>query len=207
MFYYEVLLADSKYRGSAPLTYSSEESLPLMSVVTVPLRARLATGFIVSEVGKPGFAVKPVKAMMSPKPLPYHCLQLAQWMAEYYASSLGEALRQFAPSKPAVRQIKAADGQDKSTVQLEMKTALTAEQKRAVQEIKSNPSTTMLLHGETGSGKTRVYLEMARETLAAGKSVILLTPEISLTAQLATAAAAYLDRRPHILHSGLSAAR
>ncbi|MGH9638400.1 MAG: DEAD/DEAH box helicase, partial [Candidatus Angelobacter sp.] len=206
MFYYEVLLADSKFHGGAPLTYSSEESLPPMSVVTVPLRSRLATGFVVSEVGRPGFAVKPVKALISAKPLPFHCLQLAEWMAGYYAASLGECLRQFAPSKPAVRQIK-TDGFDKASVQLEMKTALTAEQKRAIQEIKANPSTTVLLHGETGSGKTRVYLELAREALAAGKSVILLTPEISLTTQLAASAAAYLDKRPYILHSGLSAAR
>jgi primosomal protein N' (replication factor Y) len=208
MFYYEVLLADAKYRSAAPLTYSSEEPLPLMSVVTVPLRQRLVSGFILSETGKPGFAVKPVRALLSDKPLPHYCLELAQWLSEYYASSLGEALRQYAPSKPAVRQIKtaavpAADG----VVQLEIKAPLTEEQKRAIAEIKAMPSTTVLLHGETGSGKTRVYLELARETLEAGKSVIILTPEISLTSQLAAAAASYLDRQPIIIHSGLSQAR
>jgi primosomal protein N' len=53
------------------------------------------------------------------------------------------------------------------TIQLEMHAPLTADQKRAIKEIKANPSTTILLHGETGSGKTRVYLELARDTLAA----------------------------------------
>jgi primosomal protein N' (replication factor Y) len=159
MFYYEVLLADAKYRSAAPLTYSSEEPLPLMSVVTVPLRQRLVSGFILSETGKPGFAVKPVRALLSDKPLPHYCLELAQWLSEYYASSLGEALRQYAPSKPAVRQIKTASLaalDEVGVVQLEMQTPLTEEQKRAVQEIKDKPSTTVLLHGETGSGKTRV---------------------------------------------------
>jgi primosomal protein N' (replication factor Y) len=210
MFYYEVLLADSKYRAAAPLTYSSEQPLPLMSVVTVPLRSRLATGFIINETGRPGFAVKPVKTLLSDKPLPHYCLELAQWVGQYYASSLGEALRQYAPSKPAVRQIKTAslealDGV--GVVQLEIQAPLTNEQKRAVKEIKDKPSTTVLLHGETGSGKTRVYLELARETLAAGKSVIMLTPEISLTTQLAAAAKTYLDKQPLIIHSGLTAAK
>jgi primosomal protein N' (replication factor Y) len=210
MFYYEVLLADSKYRAGAPLTYSSEQPLPLMSVVTVPLRARLATGFIINETGRPGFAVKPVKALLSDKPLPHYCLELAEWVSKYYASSLGEALRQYAPSKPAVRQIKTASLaalDDVGVVQLEIQAPLTAEQQRAIKEIKGNPSTTVLLHGETGSGKTRVYLELARETLAAGKSVIMLTPEISLTTQLAAAAKTYLDKQPLVIHSGLTAAK
>jgi len=210
MFYYEVLLADSKYRAGAPLTYSSEQPLPVMSVVTVPLRSRLATGFIVNETGRPGFAVKPVKSLLSGKPLPHYCLELARWVSGYYSSSLGEALRQYAPSKPAVRKIKTsslAALDDVGVVQLEIQAPLTDEQKRAVKEIKDKPSTTVLLHGETGSGKTRVYLELARETIAAGKSVIMLTPEISLTTQLAAAAKTYLDKQPLIIHSGLSAAK
>jgi len=204
------LIADTKYRSGAPLTYSSEELLPVMSVVTVPLRARMATGFVLGEAAQPAFAVKPIKSLLSQKRLPYHCLELARWIAEYYASTLGETLRQFAPSKPAIRQIKQESAQKldaAGVVQLELQTPLTAEQKRAVKEIEANPSTTVLLHGETGSGKTRVYLELARETLAAGKSVIMLTPEISLTTQLATAAKAYLDKQPLILHSQLTAAK
>jgi primosomal protein N' (replication factor Y) len=96
---------------------------------------------------------------------------------------------------------------DVGVVQLEIQAPLTAEQQRAIKEIKGNPSTTVLLHGETGSGKTRVYLELARETLAAGKSVIMLTPEISLTTQLAAAAKTYLDKQPLVIHSGLTAAK
>jgi primosomal protein N' (replication factor Y) (superfamily II helicase) len=210
MRYYEVLLADTKYHSSAPLTYSSDEPLEILSVVTVPLRARPATGFVIAETGKPNFATKPIKTVLSAKPLPYHCLQLAQWMESYYAATLSEALRQFAPTKPAIRAIKADAppiGQPEQVTQLELHAPLTTDQKRAITEINDNPSTTVLLHGETGSGKTRVYLELASKTLAAGKSVILLTPEISLTTQLAAAAQAYLHTKPLILHSQLTTAK
>lgn len=200
-------MADNKYRGGAALTYSSKEALPVMSAVTVPLRNRAVTGFVLAAVDKPNFTAKPIKSRLSNTPLPYHCLELARWTADYYASSLGESLRLFAPSTPAIRQIKQPPEFGSLQVQLEIKTPLTAEQKQAIKQIKANPSTTVLLHGETGSGKTRVYLELARETLAAGKSVVILTPEISLTTQLAASAKSYLDKQPLVLHSQLSAAK
>jgi primosomal protein N' (replication factor Y) len=62
----------------------------------------------------------------------------------------------------------------------------------------------LLLFGVTGSGKTNVYLHAARTTLAAGRSVLILVPEIGLTHEIAERAKAHFGRLVAVLHSGLS---
>ncbi|MGH7239777.1 MAG: replication restart helicase PriA, partial [Candidatus Saccharimonadales bacterium] len=62
------------------------------------------------------------------------------------------------------------------------------------------------LHGDTGSGKTRLYIELTEKTLKNGKSAIILTPEIGLTAQLAQEFKASFGDRVIITHSQLTPA-
>jgi primosomal protein N' (replication factor Y) len=207
MRYYEVIVADSRYRGDTPLTYSYEGDLVVLCAVTVPLRARMVTGFVLREVEKPGFSAKPIRALLSNKPLPAHCLDLAKWVSSYYICSFGEAMRQFAPSKPSIRRSEKTDAEViLEPAQLELKAPLTKDQVYAVGAISGHPSTTVLLHGHTGTGKTRVYLELAHKTLGLGKSVLLLTPEIALTPQLANAAKKSLGNKVIVMHSQLTQA-
>src|SRR5437667_256685 len=62
-----------------------------------------------------------------------------------------------------------------------------------------------LLHGVTGSGKTEVFLAAAERTLAAGRGVLLLVPEIALTHQLVDRVRARFGDAVAVLHSGLGA--
>jgi len=62
----------------------------------------------------------------------------------------------------------------------------------------------ILLHGVTGSGKTAVYLAGMRSVLEAGRSAILLVPEIGLTPAVATDLYQIFGDEVAILHSALS---
>ncbi|MEC4806540.1 MAG: primosomal protein N' [Jaaginema sp. PMC 1080.18] len=61
-----------------------------------------------------------------------------------------------------------------------------------------------LLHGVTGSGKTEVYLQAIAPLLAAGKSALVLVPEIGLTPQLTDRFRARFGDRVCVYHSALS---
>lgn len=63
---------------------------------------------------------------------------------------------------------------------------------------------TALLYGVTGSGKTEVYLHIARTMLQRGKTVLMLVPEIALTPMMVEAFTSRFSKDVAILHSRLS---
>ncbi|MCE9619880.1 MAG: primosomal protein N' [Planctomycetes bacterium] len=89
--------------------------------------------------------------------------------------------------------------------------ALTAAQRSAVDSIHAAMSkgfSQHLLFGVTGSGKTEVYLQLIELCRNAGKTAILLVPEISLTPQTTARVLRRFPRdRVALLHSGLTAAQ
>ena len=60
-----------------------------------------------------------------------------------------------------------------------------------------------LLYGVTGSGKTSVYIKLIQSCLEAGKTAMLLVPEIALTPQLLSLMAAHFGQAVAVLHSSL----
>jgi primosomal protein N' (replication factor Y) len=87
---------------------------------------------------------------------------------------------------------------------------LTPDQRAALQPIRSALSEVtpapdgFLLHGVTGSGKTEVYLQAVAGALAAGRTAIVLVPEIALTPQVLWRFQARFGDVVAVLHSALS---
>lgn len=86
---------------------------------------------------------------------------------------------------------------------------LSAAQEEAYSEIKEifGKGKPALLHGVTGSGKTEIYLKLARETLARGKNVLYLVPEIALSRQLEDRISELFPEELLVFHSGETMAR
>lgn len=179
MYYVEILVAEASYHGNEPLTYSSEAPLERGRLVSVPLRNKEVLGVVVAQVPKPSFAAKPVASVPDLPHFPEANLQALAWMQQYYPSPLGVITQQFFPRQLPKKPVPDIPLTPHAPAALPPPT----KEQVAVLEQIDKPGM-YLIHGDTGTGKTRVYIELARRSLNAGKSAIISTPEIGLTSQL-----------------------
>ena len=84
--------------------------------------------------------------------------------------------------------------------------ALSRQQQAAIDTIASSPKRSFLVHGDTGTGKTRLYMELAQQALKKQQSVLVITPEIGLTPQLVKGFQTYFAEEVILLHSQQTAA-
>ena len=155
----------------------------------------------------PKVKIKSVKERLDPEfRIPQEILSLAKFGSEYYQYSLGEALFVAAPPKPE-KILKTRDQSHQVKI-IKRERELTSTQAEVLDQIsekaKEQKDAVFLLEGVTGSGKTEVYIEYARKILAEGKSVLILVPEIALTAQLRDRFEAGLGYAITLWHSALS---
>lgn len=186
MYYYKVWVRSGRYHGNEPLTYSHQSKLPPGALVRVELLNQEVAGFVTGPATRPRFKTKPISLAYELPPLPKHLLKLAAWMQGYYPAPVGIISQQLLPAELSQKNLDRTAGQDAAAAKLPRRQmpALTTEQAAAVESIKDVD--TYLLQGVTGSGKTRVYIELAARAMQDNKSAIILTPEISLTAQLSS---------------------
>ena len=194
------------------------------SVVWVQLATRKKPALaVVSRVfsEKPAFDVRCAYPHASGYVFGERYMEALEWVARYYISTPMKALDVFWPAEIdryldalAARNAVAASGEvvekaPKVRAQAVENPPLTDEQRVAldslVKDLSGEGFRGTLLHGVTGSGKTRVYQELAREALALGKKVLILVPEIGLTPQTSKRFEDFLQVDVQVLHSALSA--
>jgi primosomal protein N' (replication factor Y) len=206
MYFYEVLVSSQQFHGKEPLTYQSEQELPVGNIVVVSLRNTPVVGVVLRSVPMPTFKTKSVDKVVAKTLVPKTTLELLEWLRTYYPAPLGILAQILLPSS-LLRKRELAEATPPVAVAKPITLPkLIPEQLAAVKTMTTSPVQSYLLHGDTGSGKTRVYLEMALKSLAQGRSVLLLTPEIGLTPQLESRVREALAYPVIVVHSQLTPA-
>lgn len=192
------------------LLYFYEGELTRGQIVEVPLGKRKELGCVLktneneSEEFKltPVEKIKSIKSILNEWKLTESELKLYEWMAQYYHYSMGQLIFDCLPhhlKRP--RNLESTEGLGK-----ELEFSPNLNQSNIISSIKSESDhfKRFLVHGVTGSGKTAIYLELIKDILSRGKSVLFLLPEINLTPQFITTFARYISAPILSYHSELS---
>lgn len=201
MNYYEVWISSPKYHSTSPLTYTSADELNPGDVVIVPMQKFTVPAVVIGPVGRPAFKTKSIIRCVPGAHIPQQLLTLIDWLKDYYPAPFGQTLALVLPSSLSTEGRPSKAEQTNEAQDAQTLPGLTKEQSATMKNIRSNKATKFLLHGDTGTGKTRIYVELAKESLAQGKSAIVLTPEIGLTPQLAETFEHTFPDQTYILHS------
>lgn len=183
MHYYEVAVTQIIRQESRTFTYSSETPLLPGQLVRVPIGKKTLTGVVMSEVTKPTYETKPLELLTYTTPLPEPLLKLSLWLSDYYHAHLATTLQTILP-RGLEKQRRKRTESTVTSVRERTHFLLNKEQRIAIDTFEHMTPGSALLHGVTGSGKTAVYIELAKQAQKRGDSTIILVPEIALTSQL-----------------------
>jgi primosomal protein N' (replication factor Y) len=179
--------------------------------VSFGTRSRIGVIVALAETSDiPGEQLKSVEAILRDlPPFPGDWFRLTEFCASYYQTPLGEVMLSTLPAgvrrvdPPKARAARRAPEPGVAGKAPE----LTAEQRQVLERVAGDGPGfhAYLLHGVTGSGKTEIYLRLVERALAAGRSALLLVPEINLTPQLEARVASRFPAAGLVgLHSALA---
>ena len=139
-------------------------------------------------------------------------LDFLKWAAKYYHHPIGEVIHAALPknlrlAKAAkIKKMRVAKKGETSQNKTPDEPILNQMQKDAIAQILKAENTyrAFLLHGVTGSGKTEVYLHIAKRMLEKNKQTLILVPEIGLTPQMIKRFEMRFNTRVTLIHSRLS---
>jgi len=156
----------------SPLTYESEYDLKAGNIVEVTLNKKARLGVVLSQTAEPSFKCE---AIIGVKEEFYtqNTLSLAKFISDYYVCSLGDALKLFIPALKNPLHVEHAIKSDIN---------LSSEQAKAYDFIQKHEKS--LLFGDTGSGKSEIYIRCIEDYINSGKNALFLMPEIGLTPQM-----------------------
>lgn len=154
-------------------TYQSDIALKKGDVVEVEVKSKKTLGYVVNQTQKPSFKCKDIiKKIYQFSPQKQ---KIIDFIAKYYFCSIGEAAGLFYTVKSEKCKVK-------NGINIDTNIQLTKKQQDAFEFLQKED--VAILFGDTGSGKTEIYIKLIEKTINEGKNVIFLLPEIAITSQM-----------------------
>ncbi len=206
MNYYNISLLGSPL---SEFSYHSSQIIKIGTKVEVNVRSRTAFGVVISSCEKPSFKTNEISEILE---FYYDSkqIELARFISTYYVCSLGEALSLIMPYNSGCVALASPLLHEHHLVQLKQhirepapsSIVLSKKQENALSFLKEHKVS--LLFGDTGSGKTEIYMKYFEAMLLKGKRSIFLMPEISLTPQMALRLEEHFGEAVVMWHSKLT---
>ncbi len=192
MNYYKISLISSPLE---PLTYCSYQNIKIGSIVDVVLNNRETKGVVLLFSQEPEFDTLEI---ISVSQFFYSSKQidLAKFISTYYICSLGDAFGLMIAFKETQETHKCFEFTKQSSFELSSK------QEESLLFLRQHSIS--LLFGDTGSGKTEIYMKLFEEMIESKKRSIFLMPEISLTPQMGNRLQEHFGEHVVIWHSKLT---
>ncbi|MBP5450289.1 MAG: primosomal protein N' [Spirochaetales bacterium] len=151
------------------------------------------------------YEIKPIERVVDKRAVfSEEMVSLAKWLSDYYFAEIGEALQLMIPrASRAMPHLTKNDSANDKTHHL------SEAQQQIYDNIRKDIGDGLrrfCLFGVTGSGKTEIYIKLIEDTLAAGRGVLFLVPEIVLSQQTLTRLKSCFGDNCAILHSNLTTA-
>lgn len=188
------------------------------SWVEVSIRGKSYTGVVIGLLssapkGITLSRIHPIEKIIDRCPVSREELRFWKSIADYYMCTMGEVFKaaystsmQKAVSSQSKKARKVKKEKEEQASPLN---ELSDSQKEATEEIEKAfaEGKNILLHGVTGSGKTEIYMHLARKCMEKGKQVLYLVPEIAISRQLESRLRKCFSDRLMVYHSRQTGAK
>ncbi|MDR3347223.1 MAG: primosomal protein N' [Helicobacteraceae bacterium] len=188
MFFYETALIGLAVGN---LIYACDRPIESGTKIIVSLRKKSREAIVIKQVDRPAFACENICEVLDEKIAPCY-MYLADFISRYYMCEIAEALALFFPAKNTTLE----------PISINTQIALSAAQNEALDFVQKHKIS--LLFGDTGSGKTEIYMKLFEQALNENKTALFLMPEISLTPQIQQRLNAHFGDRAALWHSKIT---
>lgn len=199
MYYYLIAPIGLK---SPILTYGSEKQCVKDELCSINVLNKEYLGIVLESTTPPTFKCK----ILEKTHLKFlsHQKMLAKFIMQYYCVNLRESYGLFTPFDESLCIAKDEESED-SKVKMTLQIRLNQAQNDALHFLQTHKNP--LLFGDTGSGKTEIYIHLIAQVINEGKNALFLMPEIALTPQIESRLRAVFGDMVGIWHSKITKAQ